>query len=83
MHAFIRSVMQVLHLAPKRAPFAQVRDHSVAAEPLLEVSFVTEQEALEYAAALANAGYRAVVEQNVYDYSWSVEILPARGAGRD
>ncbi|GGB94887.1 hypothetical protein [Pseudoduganella buxea] len=39
--------------------------------------FSNEQEAQAYAASMIGHGHVATVEQNVYDYSWSVEVQRA------
>jgi len=45
--------------------------------PLYEQEFATEREALAWSASTVAQGFRTVVEQSVYDYSWHVEVYPA------
>lgn len=45
--------------------------------PLYEQAFTTEQEAVAWSANAIAHGYRTVVEQNVYDYSWQVDVYHA------
>jgi hypothetical protein len=45
--------------------------------PLYEQEFATEREALACATNAMAQGFRTVVEQSVYDYSWHVEVYPA------
>jgi len=55
-----------------------------AADPgmLYEREFATEHEAVAFSRSINSVEYRTQVQQNVYDYSWSVEVYPAaRHAG--
>lgn len=49
--------------------------------PISEQEFATEREALAYSASTIAQGFRTVVEQSVYDYSWHVEVYPASTSG--
>jgi hypothetical protein len=43
-----------------------------------ECHFLDEQEATAFARKCISQGYWAEVQQNVYDYSWSVEYAPLK-----
>ncbi|WP_219909781.1 hypothetical protein [Pseudoduganella armeniaca] len=75
MRALIRTVLQALHLIPRRDRRDAVDDDAVPAGFLYEQAFVTEQEARAFADERVREGYRAEVQQDVYDYSWSVEVF--------
>lgn len=74
MHALVRIVLQALRLGTKPARPAAPAEAATASDILFEQSFVTEREAREFAAAQVAQGYRAEVQQDVYDYCWSVEV---------
>lgn len=75
MHALLRTVLQTLRLIPRPAPGAAVAEPLAPAGFLYERSFVTELEARAFADTLTSQGYRADVQQDLYDYCWSVEIF--------
>jgi hypothetical protein len=83
MHALIRTVLQTLHLMPRPAKGTAVAALASPAGFLYEKSFVTEPEARAFADALASQGYRAEVQQDIYDYCWSVEVFAGKPQGGD
>ncbi len=72
--------------SPMRAVFARLLNafgaadrHAPAAVPVPvdEREFATEREAQAFARTVDSVHYRACVQQNAYDYSWSVEVYRA------
>jgi hypothetical protein len=75
LHALIRTVLQALHLVPRPGARDAVAHAAAPTGFVYEQAFVTEQEARAFAQERAREGYRAEVEQDIYDYSWSVEVF--------
>ncbi|WUR15657.1 hypothetical protein E7V67_011305 [[Empedobacter] haloabium] len=83
MHALIRTVLQTLHLMPRsQSGSAAAAEASPAGFPY-EKSFVTEAEARVFADALVSQGYRVEVQQDIYDYCWSVEVFAGQPQRED
>lgn len=59
--------------------FGAVDRHAPAAVPVPvdEREFATEREAEAFALSVDSMRYRVCVQQNAYDYSWSVEVYRA------
>ena len=79
LRAYIADVVDGLLKAPAAvAQSAPLRD--VTADDTVlpyEREFATEREAEVFAARMAGRGHRTVVQQNVYDYAWLVEVYGA------
>lgn len=58
-------------------PITEVADSSPQQPGATTQTFacLTEQEAQEHARLFIQQGYVAVVEKDIYDYSWAVEVL--------
>ena len=58
-------------------PLTEVADSSQQqpAVTTQKLACLTEQEAQEHARLFIQQGYVAIVERDVYDYSWAVEVL--------
>lgn len=74
---------RVSPLRPAGKPVALLDEHTAASAdmPMFEQEFATEREALACSASAIAQGFRTVVEQSVYDYSWHVEVYPASTPG--